>query len=683
LEIKLEPQVSELDEVEIKAHHEKAKPINEAIYTSGRSFSLDEAYRYAGTLGDPARMVRSYAGVVPARDDRNDIIIRGNSPTGLQWRLDDIEIPNPNHYGGIGLTGNTVTLLNINLLDNSDFLTGAFPSEYGNALAGVFDLKLRKPNPERHQFRLQTGWNGFEGGAEGPISRRNKSTYSATYRYSFLDVMDKLGIDFGVLPQYQDFTAKVDIPVSEKFNVSLLGLWGTSFIDIDDHSLEEEDRVGPNGQHIRTGSDIAILGLNTKYRIGKSTLLKTGLSFLTNEVSTEIDTFNYATDVSAATYGEGSTESKYSFFSEINHFTNKRGALKAGVRWDTYSINYQQAGVFVTDSFQTLINSQDYLNLLRLYVEQEYKFTPRLKGRVGLHAQYLFLNESFAVEPRFGLQYALKENQFLSFSYGKHNQMQPRNVYFVQTTTAGRTELTNKDLDFSGAHHFVLGYDYILGQDWRLKTEAYWQNLNNVPVAQNPNSTFSMLNVGADFFIPLVDSLVNEGRGRNYGLEITLEKFLSKNYYLMLNSSLFQSEYQAVDGPWRSTAFNLNYILNAMGGYEHWINSKIAVGADFKLTYAGGRPFLPVDEQASVAQGEVVFDEARAFEERLPTYFRSDLKIYYRINYRKLYVEFAVDFQNLTNRKNLFSREFIPSTGAYRNIYQMGFFPMYTTRILF
>jgi hypothetical protein len=683
LEIKLEPLVSELEEVEIKATHEKAKPLNEAIYVSGRSFSLDEAYRYAGTLGDPARMVRSYAGVVPARDDRNDIIIRGNSPTGLQWRLDDIEIPNPNHYGGIGLTGNTVTLLNINLLDNSDFLTGAFPSEYGNALAGVFDLRLRKPNPDKHQFRIQTGWNGFEGGAEGPISRSNKSTYSATYRYSFLDIMNRLGVDLGVLPQYQDFTAKVDIPVSDKLNISAVGIWGTSFIEIDDHSLEEEERMGLNGQHLKTGSDIAILGLNTKYRLGKSTLLKTGFSFLANKVSTEIDTFNYATDASAATFAESSSETKYSFFSEINHFANKRSRFKAGVRWDTYAINYQQEGVFANGTFQTLISSKDYLNLTRVYAEQEYKFTTRLKGRAGLHAQHLFLNNSFALEPRLGLQYALKENQFLSFSYGNHHQMQPRNVYFVQSITPEGTELTNQNLDFSGAHHFVLGYDYILNQDWRLKTEAYWQSLSSVPVSQDPNATFSMLNVGADFFIPLVDSLVNDGRGRNYGVELTLEKFLSKNYYMMLNTSLFQSEYQPADGLWRSTAFNLNYIVNAMGGYEYWINKKIAVGADFKLTYAGGRPYLPVDEIASVAQGEVVFDNSRAFEERYPAYFRTDLKIYYRLNYRKVYVEFAVDFQNLTNQQNIFSREFIPATGAYRTIYQMGFFPMYTSRILF
>lgn len=683
LEIQLEPTVSELDEVKIALDFEKAKPINEAIYTSGRSFSLDEANRYAGTLGDPARMVRSYAGVVPARDDRNDIIIRGNSPTGLQWRLEDIEIPNPNHYGGIGLTGNTVTLLNVNLLDNSDFLTGAFPSEFGNALAGVFDLKLRKPNPEKHQFRLQTGWNGFEGGAEGPISRKNKSTYSATYRYSFLDLMNKLGVDYGILPQYQDFTAKVDVPISEKFHISTLGIWGTSFIEIDDRSLDEEDRIGPNGQHLKTGSDIGIIGLNTKYRITQNTFLKTGFSFLSNEVSTEIDTFNYVTAATADTYGESSTETKYSLFTEMRHFANPKSSFKVGFRWDSYSINYQQEGIFANGNFQTLINSQDYLNLLRIYIEQEYRFNTRFKARIGLHAQNLFLNNSFALEPRMGFQYTLNEQQLLSFSYGNHHQMQPRNVYFVQSITPEGTELTNRELDFSRAHHFVLGYDYFLTENWRVKAEAYWQSLSNIPVAENVNSSFSLLNVGANFFIPFEDSLVNEGKGRNYGLEITLEKFLSRNYYLMVNSSLFQSEYQAIDGIWRNTGFNLNYILNAMGGYEYWINSKIALGADLRMTYAGGRPYVPVDEVESINRREVVLDETRAFQERLPAYFRTDLKLYYRINYKKLYVEFAIDFQNLSNQKNIFNREFIPSTGEYRTLYQMGFFPMYTTRILF
>jgi len=683
LEIGLEPSVSELEEVEVKASFEKAKPINESVYTSGRSFSLDEAYRYAGTLGDPARMVRSYAGVIPARDDRNDIIIRGNSPIGLQWRLDDIEIPNPNHYGGIGLTGNTVTLLNINLLDNSDFLTGAFPSEYGNALAGVFDLRLKKPNPQRHQFRFQTGWNGFEAGAEGPINRANRSTYSATYRYSFIDLMNKLGADFGILPQYQDFTAKVDLPISKKLNLSLIGIWGTSFIELDDRSLEEDEREGQSGQHIKTGSDIAIFGVNAKYRFNSKTMLKTGISFLNNEIKTEIDTFNYASDLAAATFGETSTESKYSFFSEVSHYSSKKNTFKAGLRWDTYAINYLQESVFVSGSYQTIIDSKDYLSLLRVYAEDEYSFTSRLKARAGLHSQFLFLNNSFALEPRLGLQYSLNKSELLSFSYGNHHQMQPRNVYFVQTPTANGFELTNRNLDFSGAHHFVLGYDYFINKDWRIKTEAYWQNLYDIPVGQGESSAFSMLNVGADFFIPTVDSLVNEGVGRNYGLEFTLEKFLSKNYYAMLNGTLFQSQHKTRDDVWRNTGFNLNYILNAMGGYEYWINPKIALGADLRMTYAGAKPYIPVNEQASIAQGEVVYDYERAFEERYPDYFRTDVKVYYRINYKKLYVEFAVDFQNITNQQNIFNREFSPTTGEYRTFYQLGFFPMYTTRILF
>lgn len=139
---------------------------------SARSFTVEETSRYAGSLNDPSRMAANYAGVSSTSDARNDIIIRGNSPLGVLWRLNGMEIPNPNHFGSLGTTGGPVSILNNNLLDKSDFLTGAFPAEYGNALAGVFDLQMRSGNNEKTEFLGQVGFNGFELGAEGPIGKK-------------------------------------------------------------------------------------------------------------------------------------------------------------------------------------------------------------------------------------------------------------------------------------------------------------------------------------------------------------------------------------------------------------------------------------------------------------------------------------------------------------------------------
>ena len=217
LEIKMEEDIEILNEVIIKANDGKDKPINKMATVSARSFSIEETEKYAGSLGDPSRMAQNFAGVFTAGDQRNDIIIRGNSPAGLLWRLDGVNIPNPNHFGATGSTGGPVSMLNNNLLTNSDFFTGAWPAEFGNSLSGVFDLNMRNGNNQKHEFLGQIGFNGLELGAEGPFAKSSQASYIINYRYSTLDVMNKIGFDVanGAVPKYQDLTFKVNIPTKK------------------------------------------------------------------------------------------------------------------------------------------------------------------------------------------------------------------------------------------------------------------------------------------------------------------------------------------------------------------------------------------------------------------------------------------------------------------------------------
>lgn len=175
LKIEMEEVAIMSEEVVITANSEKDNPINDMASVSARSFTVEETERFAGSRNDVSRMASNYAGVRGTDDSRNDIIIRGNSPSGLLWRLEGVDIPNPNHYGSTESTGGPVSILNNNQLANSDFMTGAFPAEYGNAISGVFDLKMRNGNDEKHEFLGQIGFNGFEFGAEGPISREKGS----------------------------------------------------------------------------------------------------------------------------------------------------------------------------------------------------------------------------------------------------------------------------------------------------------------------------------------------------------------------------------------------------------------------------------------------------------------------------------------------------------------------------
>ena len=487
-------------------------------------------------------------------------------------------------------------------------------------------------------------------------------------------------MDLGVLPQFQDFTGKFDFNLSKKTSISVLGIWGTSFIQLDDRDFDDAD-TSAAGEFLKTGSELAVAGINLKHRFNEKWLLKSNISVLENRVNTQVDTFNYASDASNRVYTDNSGETKYSAFLQLDRRT-KRNLVRTGFRWDTYVVDYNSTTINEFGSYRTIHKENSNLNLLRLYMEDEYRFSDRFRARIGVHSQYLMLNESFALEPRFALRYLVKENNVLALSYGNHHQIQPRNVYFVETQTANGSVQTNKNLDFSGAHHLTMAYDKSMSNDLHFKAETYYQYLYDIPVEQK-GSTFSMANVGAAFFIPQNDSLVNEGLGRNYGIELTLEKFLSKGYYFMANTALYKSEYQTLEKKWRSTAFDLRFALNGLAGYEKWFAQKYAVGADLKVTYAGGKPYMPVDEAASIAQDEIVYREQEAFEPRFPAYFRTDLKIFYRINYKKLYTEFAIDFQNLSNHKNIYQQEFNPRTGKYNTFYHMSFFPMFTFKALF
>ena len=216
----------------------KDKPQNEMAYVSARTFSIEETEKYPGSLGDPSRMAQSYAGIISGGDQVNDIIIRGNSPSGLLWNLEGINIPNPNHFGKLGSSGGPVSMLNNNVLRNSDLYTGAFPAEFGNALSGVFDLKIRSGNNEKHEYLAQVGANGFEFGIEGPFSKKNAASYLINYRYSTFKVFDALGLDLGAgaLPFYQDLNFKLNFPFKKNKGLSVFGIGGQNSIDYYDTS---------------------------------------------------------------------------------------------------------------------------------------------------------------------------------------------------------------------------------------------------------------------------------------------------------------------------------------------------------------------------------------------------------------------------------------------------------------
>jgi hypothetical protein len=690
LQVELEENAVQADEVTIIAEQDKTKSNNKMATVSSRLFSTEEAARYAGSRNDPARMAANFAGVSGANDSRNDIIIRGNSPLGILWRVNGLDIPNPNHFGSLGSTGGPISILNNNTLDNSDFMTGAFPADYGNATAGVFDLKMRTGNNEKYEYLAQMGFNGFELGAEGPFSKKNKNaSFLINYRYSTLSVFKYLNIDFGTgaaIPQYQDITYKLEFPTKKFGKYTFWGIGGISFIDLKAKDQSKENNLyGYSGRNISYQSNVGASGISHVYLINPSSYIKTniGVSGQYNLIIADrIDT-SVVPNILSPEYRNKSYTLRYSFNTTFNKKINSRNFINSGVYADLFStIFVDSSNAFTGLGILPLRDFKGNSVLCRVFSQWQHKLNQKLTLNSGISAQQFYLNHSFAIEPRVGLKYEISNNDAISFGSGMHSQLQPLYVYFSTSTTSSGNVETNRKLDFSRAIHAVLAYDKSLFKNTRIKIEMYYQYLYNIPIRVRKDY-FSAINLGADFESPNIDSLVSKGNGENYGIEFTLEKFYSKGFYYLLTTSVFESKYKGSDGVLRNTAFNGNYVINALAGKEFKIKTKHTIAFDFKIVYAGGKRYVPIDIDNSILYNRQINFNQQAYSPQFDPYFRIDLKTSYRLNSKHVTHEVSVDVQNLTRHNNVFQQSYDINTRSIRTDYQLKFFFVPQYRLTF
>ncbi len=694
LSVELEEKVVKKDEVVVTAKRAKEKPINSMTSVSARVFSTEEADRFAGARQDVSRMASNFAGIRSANDATNDIVIRGNSPVGLLWRLDDVDIPNPNHFGDFGSTGGPVSILNGNNLANSDFMTAAFPSEYGNALSGVFDLKMRAGNNEKHEFLGQIGFGGIEAGAEGPFSKKHGASFIINYRYSFMGLMTAMGIDFGAgsaVPQYQDLSFKIRVPTKKAGIFELFGIGGLSSINLlasENDDTTSTDMYGANDLDVYDRTKMGVVGFTHTYIMKNNSYTKFTLSassLLNTDIVDSLDNDRKPQDFYRQNYQNHRFQASFYYKKKFNAKHN----LKTGVRGSVfYSILKDSVYQNQLNRYQTLTDFDGLTGLIEPYAQWQWRWDDNWTMNTGVHLQFLTLNSSYSIEPRWGLQWKVAEKHQLSLGYGLHSQMAPMATFFlVDEDTAGNEVQPNLDIDFTRSHHVVLGYDWSLPFNMRFKTEVYYQHLYNVLI-DTASSSWSGLNYGG-FNTSGPDKIVNGGTGTNYGAEITFEKFLSKGYYWLLTGSLYQSKYTASDGIERNTAFNGNYVVNVLGGYEWKMfknrNHKTSnyLLFDIKFTIAGGSRYTPIDQPASALAGEAVYMEDQAYSKQFKPYYRLDVRIAWKRIGKRITQEFAFDLQNVTNKQNALYNRYNVQTNSLDPVYQLGLFPMGLYRINF
>ena len=678
IDIAMEESYKQIGEVLVKANN-KEGTVNKLATVSARTFSMEEVNRYAGGRSDPARLAANFAGVSAPDDSRNDIVIRGNSPVGVLWRIDGMNVTNPNHFASVGTTGGAVSALNTNLLKNSDFFTSAFPAEYGNATAGVFDLGFRNGNNKKSETTLQMGViTGLEATTEGPFSKKSDASYLIGYRYALAGVAQTLGVDIGTTatPSYQDLSFKINSGKSKFGKFSLFGILATSTIEIAGGS---SNTLYGNGNQVDFASKIGIVGLNHIKQINAKSYISTTAGL--NYSSTDQTGYSYDRPTSTSFIKEVNNVAKtsYNFSTSYNSKINARLFFKAGIQDEIIGLDlFYKSKNMILDSYQQIWDYNSSTNFAQAFAHFKYSLTEKLNLNAGVHAQQFFLNNSTAIEPRLGLTYLVTNKSSFNFGYGLHSQMQPINVYFLQSTDAnGTTVYNNKNLDFTKSHHVVLGYNIQPFNDWRIKSEVYYQSIYNVPVTSF-SSSYSMLNTGSTFETDLQDSLVNSGTGENYGMELTLEKFFSKGYYGLFTSSIYSSKYVGSDGIERNSAFNGKYVFNILAGKEWKVGAqkRNKFSADIKFTNAGGRAYTPIDLTASNATGHEQLS-TDAYSSYYDNYYRLDVKVGFVLNSskRKLLQSFSLDLQNVTDHDNVFSMSYDNRMQSLNTTYQLGFFP--------
>ena len=723
LEVKMSESVFSIAAAEVTAT-QTGEVMNEMATVSARAFTVEETDRYAGSRGDPARMASNFAGVQGADDSRNDIVVRGNSPSGVLWRIEGVDLTNPNHFSVPGTGGGPVAIINNKTLANSDFFTAAFPAEFGNSTAAVFDLKLRNGNQDHWHGSAQLGFLGTEVLLEGPLNRDKRSSLLVNYRYSTASIFSAVGIDIGTtaVPKYQDGSFKLFTPTKGGGSLSFWGIGGNSSVDIliSNQEAPERNIYGDNDrdQYFRTGT--GMMGLTHTQPLNSRSYIKTTLAlsrdrqdsnhdYVTRELLiTDSDT-TYTNIQTSPLMTYGFVKDRLALAVHANHKLEPKtgtATLRMGLNTDLMMWSFQdsiRAFTDVPDSLGTWGRRWDADMkgaLIQPFIQLKRRPNEALTWTAGLHAMVdTRSGASSLFEPRLGMQWVSKGGTVWSAGSGLHSQIQSPYIYASATTTEenGQLNMPNQELGFTRSIHNVIGVTRKLSDLWTLKLEVYHQHLFEIPVSDLStawganNGSYSLINAGGGFSRLFPDTLLNEGTGRNMGVEMTLSRAFREGWFMLLTASVFDAKYTGADGVSRNTDFNGRYSWNFLASKEWKLSPSLGLVTGLKATMAGGRWYGPVDDEASLAQREIIFIDQDRNTQQFDDYFRLDIKTNLTWNRPETTWELGIDFVNILGTENILKLTYAPDEmdqndpnySPVRQEYQLGFLPIFFLRMDF
>lgn len=668
LEIELEESVTQLKEVTVKSNKDQVH--NPFALVSTRQFGPQEAVRYAGGFQDPARMALAFAGVSNAgSDDNNEIVIRGNSPRGLLWKLEGIEIPNPNHFtDGQGSTSGIVSMINAYSLAKSDFMTSAFPANFGNGMSGVFDLNFRRGNNQKTESNAQLSLIGLDFGMEGPLGKSG-SSYRIAGRYSTLQLLLNSHIinlnTNNYNPNFKDINFTVELPTKKTGVFSLWGLMGND--DTYQTTLTEKN--------IEKGS-LSVFGLNHKTSFKKLFIRNVlSISFQSQE--------NLKQNISGGLNGLTTRQLIYKYPSlrlsmAANYKFNSRLSLESGIVLSDLSFDLKDNRLSTKNILFNYLNDQGSTYFIQGFTQLLTKINSKVKTTLGVHHYKFMLNDANAYEPRWALHIENNSGGIFSTGIGLHSRLEPVSVYLFKKYAANGTYTQpNKNIYPGSAVHYVMSYEQKINDKTKVKVEAYVQNLTKVPIDTGTNSFYSILNTSGG--IPL-NILENAGLGKNKGIELTIEKFYSKNFYYLITASLFDSKYQNKNKIWYNTVYNNNYAGNVLIGKEFKLKKNNSISVNFRYLLRGGNRYTPINLSESIARATTILNYAKLYGEQYPDYWRTDVSLSYKKNKNKSTWSYGADIQNVTNRQNIIYTSYDNTNKRINNNYALPRIPILFVR---
>jgi len=665
LEIALTPSLTNLNEISVKA----ASPNLSGAMTSLNTITMEQVQRFPATFLDPARLAFSFAGVANTNDQANGMAIRGNSPNGMQWRLEGVEIVNPNHLSNAGTFGDRATqtgggtnILSAQLLGSMNFLTGAFPAEYGNALSGIMDMRFRKGNNQKYEHTVQAGLVGVDIASEGPLNRQKGSSYLINYRYSFTGLLGLMGIDFGGESiTFQDLSLKLNFPTKRLGEISVFAMGGNSSnifkSDPDATTWESEKDL----QNITFKSKMGVAGISQSKNLNKNWNLKNVLvisgllnSRLSSGLKPKAEIDSTAKDI-------------FSYSGMIVGKLKNSATLKAGLflsfKYDSFYNNYMLASGSGT--------------VIQPFVSLNKSIKDKVDISLGIHNMNYSLSRTSSIEPRVSARVKVNKKQDLSVSYGLHSQLS--GVQFFTTT---------ENLKPIKSNHFVLQHIINLNSNSFFKSELYFQQIFDVVEGYNPISSVPSLS----YYSTLNDvessplqskTYINKGKGRNFGIELTYQKYLSKGFFALINTTLYKAQFLAFDDKYYETRFSGNHIVNLTLGKE-WARTKSRIlGINGRVVWLGGFRDYNIDLAKSEQNQTTSFDYTRPLTVKNPDYFRPDLRVYFKRSRTKFSRTLSVDLQNVAGYKNVAFSYYDTYQKKVITKYQMGLVPMLNYRIEF